>query len=184
MIVICTPRVISRKKENRNGAILQEFIKQTNTAIINTSEEHQGTWTRENRRNTREKSVIDHIIVSKPIRHKVIESATDNHNIYKIEGMNPTDHNIITATTNIEVEPTTRVISKWKTGTPEEWRLYNEEIQKKWQQTNPTYRNYSTLQKQITNFLQTAIGTKKVAINRKEKVTNPLIKKRETSSEN
>ena len=69
------------QQESRNGARLQEYIRQTNTVIINTTEEHQGTWTRENRRNTREKSVIDYIIASKPIKHKVIESATDNHSI-------------------------------------------------------------------------------------------------------
>ena len=106
-----------------------------------------------------------------------MESSTDNHSIYKIEGMNPTDHNVITATINTEVEPTTRVISKWKTGT-----RCNEEIQKQWQQTNPRYRSYTTLQK--TNSNRPANSNKNQENNNKQerKSNKPNHQKKETNS--
>ena len=60
------------QKLSRNGSLLQEFLKQTNTVIINTTEKHQGTWTRVNRRNNSEKSVIDYIITGYPMKTNVI----------------------------------------------------------------------------------------------------------------
>ena len=56
-----------KQKESRNGNILQEYIRQTNTIILNKTENHQGTWTRVNRKNNNERSVIDYIITSRPL---------------------------------------------------------------------------------------------------------------------
>ena len=95
-----------KQKESRNGNILQEYIRQTNTMILNTTENHQGTWTRVNRKNNNERSVIDYIITSRPLQNRIIDSATDTDNMYKIAGINPTDHNVITATISTEITTT------------------------------------------------------------------------------
>ena len=92
-----------KQKESRNGNMLQEYIKQTNTIILNTTENHQGTWTRVNRKNNNERSVIDYIITSRPLHNRIIDSATDTDNMYKIAGINPTYHNVITATISTEI---------------------------------------------------------------------------------
>ena len=47
-----------KQQSSRNGKLLEEFTKHTNTTIINTRPEHKGTWTRENRNNPNEKSII------------------------------------------------------------------------------------------------------------------------------
>ena len=165
-----------KQKLSRNGSLLQEFLKQTNTVIINTTEKHQGTWTRVNRRNNSEKSVIDYIITGYPMKTKVVESATDTDNMYQIAGINQTDHNVITATINTEIAISSTTTRKWKKGTEDEWIQCNQELQKKWNNTRSENRKYTTLQNQIISCLQSTIGSNIIKSNRKEKITNPNIK--------
>ena len=164
------------QKESRNGTLLQEFTKQTNTKIINSMDNHQGSWTRENRKNSNEKSIIDYIIISQPLEGSIIESATDNSNIYQIEGMNPTDHNVITATINTELKSNKKTIKRWKTGKKEDWAKFNEEIQKGWCKLNEKQRNYTNLQAEITKCMEKTIGSRTIKTNNKTKISNPRIK--------
>ena len=90
--------------------------------ILNTTENHQGTWTRVNRKNNNERSVIDYIITSRPLQNRIIDSATDTDNMYKIAGINPTDHNVITATISTEITTTYTTTKRWRRGTIEEWK--------------------------------------------------------------
>ena len=64
-----------------------------------------------NRINNSEKAVIDYTITGYPMKTKVIESATYTDNLYKIAGINDTDHNIINATisTQIAISSTTTI---------------------------------------------------------------------------
>ena len=165
-----------KQKLSRNGSLLQEFLKQTNTVIINTTEKHQGTWTRVNRRNNSEKSVIDYIITGYPMKTKIVESATDTDNMYQIAGINQTDHNVITATINTEIAISSTTTRKWKKGTEDEWIQFNQELQNKWNNTRSENRKYTTLQNQIISSLQSTIGSNIIQSNRKEKITNPNIK--------
>ena len=162
------------QKVSRNGTLLQECIKQTNTTVINSKKNHQGTWTRVNRKNSEEKSIINYVITSKLI--KVIESATDTDNTYRIEGINQTDHNVITATINTELEKATKKNERWKKGKPEDWVKFNQEIHEKWRNTHTDKRNYTTLQNLITRSLKTTIGSTVISTNKREKITNPQIK--------
>ena len=79
---------------SRNGTLQTEFTKQTETTVINTMEKHQGTWTRQNRKNRNKKSIIDYIIEINHLAAKVLESTTEDGTTYLIRGNNPTDHNI------------------------------------------------------------------------------------------
>ena len=90
-----------KQQTSRNGKLLDEFTKQPHTTIINAKPEHKGTWTRENRKNPNEISIIDYIIVSNNKNKNSIESETDNNNINPIIGNKRTDHNIITAKISI-----------------------------------------------------------------------------------
>ena len=67
-----------KQNESRNGKMLTDLVRNTKTLIVNTLENHQGTWTRVNRKNTNEKSIIDYIIISQTLQHKIIESKTDD----------------------------------------------------------------------------------------------------------
>ena len=66
------------QQTSRNGKMLDNLINNTNTTVVNKLSTHQGTWTRVNRKNNKEKSIIDYIIVSKSIQDKVTESKTDD----------------------------------------------------------------------------------------------------------
>ena len=97
-----------QQTESRNGTLLEEVLKQTNTVTVNTRKEHTGMWTRVNRKNPNEKSVIDYIITSKALSDQIIESSTDETGVLLIQGKNPTDHNTITATINTKIKNETK----------------------------------------------------------------------------
>ena len=166
------------QKESRNGTILNEFIKQTNTSITNITTDHEGTWTRINRRNSSERSVIDYIVISHHLRNKILESATDNNNTYLVAGANPTDHNVITTTINTKmVINKPNITQTWKAGNPEQWKEFNNTLQTKWKNTGTNNRNPQTLEKLTKESLMETIGEKITNKERKTRITNPLIKK-------
>jgi hypothetical protein len=68
--------------------------------ILNTANQHQGTWPRVNRKNQNEKSVIDCIMMTASINEKIMESAIDEEGLYLIKGKHATYHNVI----SIDVE--------------------------------------------------------------------------------
>ena len=117
--------------------------------IVNTHKNHQGSWTIVNTNNSKEKSIIDYIIISKSLEPSITESSTDNNNLYTIKGANQTDHNVITATIKTTIEQTTQKQTRWKKGTPEEWKQFNTEVQETWQQTGKKGKYIDTLQHTI-----------------------------------
>jgi hypothetical protein len=94
-----------------------------------------------------------------------------------IAGENITDHNIITATINLETEIKSRNTKQWKQGTSEQWEKYNTEVKKEWIKTSNKKRNTQTLQTIMKKAMTLHIGTKTCKTNQKTKITNPEIKK-------
>ena len=158
-----------QQQTSRNGKLLEEFIKQTQTTIINTKPEHKGTWTRENRTNPNEKSIIDYLITSNNISKNIIESETDNNNIHPITGSKRTDHNIITAKININEPISKNKTTRWKNGSKEEWKKYNTEVEKIWNQTPEHLRTYTKLKKTITTSMEKTIGKITISNNNNKK---------------
>ena len=143
---------------SRNGTLLTEFIKQTETTVINTMEKHQGTWTRQNRKNSNEKSIIDYIITSNHLAAKVLESTTEDGTTNLIRGNNPTDHNIITATLDIAVKRERKTTKQWKRGQPKDWENFNQALATDWRNLNANKQDYQNLQKIIIKNLENKIG--------------------------
>ena len=102
--------------------------------------------------------------------------ALGGYEITLVEGIKQTDHNVITATINTELEKTTKQTERWKKGKPEDWVKFNQEIHEKWRNTHTDKRNYTTLQNLITRSLKTTIGSTVISTNKREKITNPQIK--------
>ena len=150
---------------SRNGKLLNRMMKQTGTTI-NNKPNHVGTWTRENRSKTNEKSIIDYIIIDKKETTNIIESFTDNDNIYPIQGQNRTDHNIITATININQEIKNKRTTRWKKGKTDEWTKYNDIFEETWNKI-PHKKNYQHLEQTIINAMEKSIG--KITINNNKK---------------
>jgi hypothetical protein len=154
---------------------------------VNARKEHTGMWTRVNRKNPNEKSVIDYIITSKALLDQIIESSTDEAGILLIQGKNPTDHNTITVTINTKTKNETKKSKRWKKGDEKQWKQYNEEITKEWALLKPRNRNTSKLQEIITKSMSTNIGTKTIYPNKKIKILNTDIvkaKKNQKSAKN
>ena len=148
-----------QQKQSRNGKMLAKYVNDTDMVNANTHKNHQDSWKRVNTNNSQEKSIIDYIIVSKSLEPSIIESSTDNNNLYTIKGANQTDHNVITATIKTTIEQTTQKQTKWKKGTPEEWKKINTEIQSIWQQTGKNGKNIDTLQHTIRQYLKHNMGS-------------------------
>ena len=165
-----------QQNASRNGKMLENLLKLTNTTAINTTKKHSGTWTRENRNNPNEKSIIDYIITDKTTEQNITESETDINSKYPIEGKNRTDHNIITATIQINDTKTSTKITKWKSQPKEKWKEYNNEVQKEWNKLETNQQKYPNLETIITKALEKHIGKQTISINKKDKVTNDKIK--------
>jgi hypothetical protein len=146
-----------KQETSRNGKLLEEFTETTNTHIVNTSKNHKGIWTRTNKQETK-KSLIDYIIISEELSHKVIESETDEGKIYEVKGKIPTDHNTITATININAKKESTKSWRWKDGTPEQWVKYNNQVQEMWNTTDTGKKDSNRLNEVITRSLNDTIG--------------------------
>ena len=113
---------------SRNGKYLQELLDETGLIPVSTNASI-GHWTRENRHNPNEKSVIDYILVDKEIENQIEEIIIDEIGIYRLKGRTESDHNTILM--DIKINHTKRnkkTITKWNTGTRQEWKNYNELI--------------------------------------------------------
>ena len=92
---IAIPEDESIQKESRNGKIMMEFIQKTGLIPMSIKSQH-GLWTRENRHNPKEKSVIDYILTTPTISTQVNNLAIDAEGTLRLKGKNEPDHNTIT----------------------------------------------------------------------------------------
>ena len=139
-------------------------------------EKHQGTWTRQNRNNNNEKSIIDYIITSNHLAAKVLESTTEDGTTNLIRGNDPTDHNIITATLDITVQRERKTTQQWKRGQPKDWENFNQALATDWRNLNANKQDYQNLQKIIIKNLVNKIGSRTITLNKKNKISNAEIK--------
>ena len=75
-----------------NGKYLKNMIDMNKLQPVSTKEEYV-RWTRENRHNSEEKSIIDYIITTEGIAKHINELNIDETGTYRIKGKNESDHN-------------------------------------------------------------------------------------------
>jgi len=165
-----------RQEESRNGTKLETMINNTQMVIINTKETHTGTWTRVNRNNPQEKSIIDYILATQNTAKHIIESMTDDIDLYIIKGKNRTDHNVITAKVRTDTKQATKKIKRWKRGTGEQWDQFNKQLTTEWNKLNETMKTYQNLDRIIKTTLRNTVGEITINPNQKRKVNNEEIK--------
>ena len=120
-----------------------------------------GTWTRQNRKNTTEKSIIEHILVS-PTQKRIIEDIEiDELGTLRIKGENDTDHNTITATILTECSNPHSVTKRIKINNEEGWdKLSNkikEMVQNKEAQVNCN-TEYEQIIETIKRMMKESLG--------------------------
>ena len=107
---------------------------------INTSD--KGAWTRVNRKNPKERSIIDYALISKSLANNITETTTDEEETHRIRGRNETDHKHYNGKYQYaymhKAQSTT--IKRWKLDNNEGWKQYNKKKGKKWLRwkTQPT----------------------------------------------
>ena len=150
---------------SKNGRALQEVIDNTN--INPTSlEKGTGTWTRVNRNNPNERSVIDYVLATKQISEEIHDMNIDEQGIYRLsnnsENKKDTDHNTITFSTKLEIKNKTQRITTRKKGDKQGWEKYNQLIQEELKDKNIiTYDEYH---KTTIKALNEGLGTKPITL--------------------
>ena len=139
--------------ESRNGKLLTQTLKTTGCVTTNISDNTK--WTRENRNNPNEKSVIDYIITND--ENLIKETTVDDIGTARPSGRRTTDHNTIIIKANIKKnkKPTNRKLT-WKKADATAWKTYKntlDEINK----IDPP-QNYDDLESQIIYALNKTIG--------------------------
>ena len=87
-----------------------------------------GTWIRQNRKNTTEKSIIYYILVSSTQKRIIENIEIDELGTIRIKGKNDTDHNTITATILTECSNPHSITKKIKINNKEGWDKFNNKI--------------------------------------------------------
>ena len=158
---------INNKKVNqnqsRNGRLLQNLINQHNLTPISTKA-NQGQWTRINRKNPNQKSIIDYIIISDSLNKYIKDIIIDEEGIYRIKGNNDSDHNTILLKLNLPLQRNQEKKTKWKTDDPLEWEQFNKLIQETAKNNPP--QNYEQFTNLINHTLKKTITEEVIWITR------------------
>ena len=118
---------------------------------------NNGIWTRRNRHNREEASVIDYILTSKGLENKINEILVDEEETYKIKGKSVTDHNTLLIEVEINFEKTrTETITRWKLDNKEGWKEFNKKFPKKYKETKPT--SQKEINKLINVIMEETVG--------------------------
>ena len=168
----------TKQNESRNGKILNDLIKNTDLTPISIKPD-RGIWTRVNRNNPNEKSVIDYILTDRKTAEQIEEIIVDEIGTHRLEGKKESDHNTILATFKCTLQPKTEKRTTWKKGTPEQWQQYNKLLNDHFKNKKPT--NYDDLTSMIKTAMEKTIGKKTITIgNHKQKESSHTKILRET----
>ncbi len=141
-------------------------------------------WTRENRKNNLEKSVIDYIISTKEEPELINHIEIDDNYIYQVKNDNyknpegvivtgkQSDHNTIITTINMKTKTKGNPRKNWKRGNESKWKKYNQTLQKI--NKNKKIYEYEDLENAIITAMKKEIGTKTTNPNRKPKDTDDI----------
>ena len=118
------------EKTSRNGKLLENVFEHTGLTLMNKSRKCKGVITRQNRKNTSEKSAID-FVVSSMEAESMIESVTiDEEGLYRFKGKCESDHNTIMTEMNIAKKGERKVKRcDWRLNAPDEkWQQFRNEL--------------------------------------------------------
>ena len=168
-----------------NGRHLKNTIDQTDLVPISIYSD-KGTWTRVNRNNPNERSVIDYTITTPSLMDNVIYHIIDEEGKARIKGRKETDHNTFLMAFRRNIQRKTTRTKKWKLKNKEGWENFNKVMTQKVKTNEPT--NYEELVTTIHETLHETIGTVTVKTGAYKYPENPETKalrnnKRETRKE-
>ena len=142
---------------SRDSMLLNKVVEDCNLVVLNKTDKCQGTWTRVNTKNEKEKSVIDYIITTNEMYDNVKDMIIDEEGCYKVKGKNESDHNTIILNTEVPVKLKVKTKRKpqWNITVNTDWQKFRETLREKQetiiQKMNKTRDYYSYTIKSIEN---------------------------------
>ena len=156
-----------KQKESRNGKILKELIKETNCQAVNLKSE-TGLWTREHRKNQKEKSTIDYILMSEKIQERIETIEVDEAGTKRMWSANTeTDHNTIMLEINTrKPNNNKKTIKRWNLENEEGWKEFNKKITNRLK--NNDIKKYEDFSECVRKTMRETIGQKTITIGGKK----------------
>jgi hypothetical protein len=153
------------QERSRNGKIMERMLEMTTLTPISTKSK-KGTWTRANRHNTLEKSIIDYIICDDHMSRSLTDIVIDEEGILRPKGKNETDHNTIISQFNIPVTTNRPTITRWNIHANTDWKKYNNIISRQ-----PLPQTYNQFESRIYEALTETAGKKTMIYNNKPRIS-------------
>ena len=118
----------ANQNQSRNGKIMADFLKNTGLQPISLKA-NIGIWTRENRNNCMEKSIIDYIKATPEVAKQTKNIIIDEIGTLRMKGRKETYHNTITMETTCQIRKRQEARRIWRTNNKEAWDEFNKEMQ-------------------------------------------------------
>ncbi len=126
-----------------------------NLTAISTNAD-RGIWTRENRNNPNEKSIIDYILVDDHMREQNTEMIVDEEGTHRLKGKKQTDHNTLMATFKSTIKIRKEKIKRWKLNNTEGWKQFNEQLVEANRESRIT--TYKGLEEKMVEIMKKTVG--------------------------
>ena len=140
---------------SRNGKFLEELMTTHNMTAISINAD-RGIWTRVNRNNPNEKSIIDYILVDDHMREQNTEMIVDEEGTHRLKGKKQTDHNTLMATFKSTIKIRKEKIKRWKLNNTEGWKQFNEQLVEANRESRIS--TYKGLEEKMVEIMKKTVG--------------------------
>jgi len=149
----------------RNGKFLSTLIENTGLKVTSLNYIARGLWTRENRHNPDEKSVIDYILATEETDRNTNDMVIDEEGTMRLDGKSQNDHNTILMEVNDphaakDKNKRKYIPKKWKINKNTDWKAFNEHLRKK--VSDQVKITYDQLYRYIIDAMETTIGRQRM----------------------
>ena len=151
------------QKESRNGRIMKNMIKNTDLKVTTLNNITRGIWTRQNRQNASERSIIDYILCTEETDKSTTLVIIDEEGIMRMKGKHVSDHNTIyleienNKMQSNERQKAEHTNKQWKINRDTKWTKFNEFMRR---EINDI-KTYSKLHNTIIEALEITVGKSK-----------------------
>ena len=146
-----------QQEQTRNGKNLEKLMEDTDTIPISL-QQNPNSWTRvRKRKDNIEKSIIDYIIMTKPMAEATKLVYVDEAGTYKLKGKEETDHNTMIVEALYPIAGRAEKIKMLNTKDKAGWVKFNKTIEEKYNKQMPT--SYNDYEKSIKKTMKNSFKT-------------------------
>ena len=152
---------------------MADFLQNTGLQPISL-EANTGTWTRVNRNNHLEKSVIDYILATPQVAKQSKNIIIDETGNLRMTGRKESDHNTITMETKCQTRESQEKKWIWRTINEEAWEDFNKEMLNTPEEVT---KDYNKFEKFLNKTMAQQLGKITITPGKNRKITSPEIKR-------